>query len=213
MRKWVISCILALSAKVCVCPGEQSIREFRAAAPEQLEGKVPVGYGHVFVQAGRQNNIDPVLLAAISAHESGRWKSKTARQKNNWMGLMTRSGAKSFRTPEESIYYAADLLNRKPFKGQNTLSQIAPIYCNKSPGHWKASVLQLEHEFAAWPPLTPKTNNISPVTGVQVGGYAENRGTDLYRLAKEKGLKGIISKRKMSTYRPGKGSPDWLKIK
>jgi Mannosyl-glycoprotein endo-beta-N-acetylglucosaminidase len=148
MRKWVISSILALSAQLCACTGEESIREFRAVDPEQLEGKVPVGYGHVFVQAGRQNNIDPVLLAAISAHESGRWKSKTARQKNNWMGLMTRSGAKSFRTPEESIYYAADLLNRKPFKGQNTLSQIAPIYCNKSPGHWKASVLQLEHEFA-----------------------------------------------------------------
>ena len=148
MRKWVISCILALGAQLFVCTGEESIREFRAVGPEQLEEKVPVGYGHVFVEAGRQNNIDPVLLAAISAHESGRWKSKTARQKNNWMGLMTRSGAKSFRTPEESIYYAADLLNRKPFKGQNTLSQIAPIYCNKSPGHWKASVLQLEHEFA-----------------------------------------------------------------
>ena len=148
MRKWVISCILALGAQLCVCTGEESIREFRAVDPEQLEEKVPAGYGHVFVQAGRQNNIDPVLLAAISAHESGRWKSKTARQKNNWMGLMTRSGAKSFNIPEESIYYAADLLNRKPFKGQNTLSQIAPIYCNKSPGHWKASVLQLEHEFS-----------------------------------------------------------------
>jgi Mannosyl-glycoprotein endo-beta-N-acetylglucosaminidase len=148
MKKWVISCILALGTQLFVCTGGESIREFRAVDPEQLEEKVPVGYGHVFVQAGRQNNIDPVLLAAISAHESGRWKSKTARQKNNWMGLMTRSGAKSFNTPEESIYYAADLLNRKPFKGRNTLSQIAPMYCTKSPGHWKASVLQLEHEFS-----------------------------------------------------------------
>jgi ATP-dependent DNA ligase len=33
---------------------------------------------------------------------------------------------------------------------------------------------------------------ITPVTGIQVGGYVENRGTDLYRLTKEKGLESII---------------------
>ena len=42
---------------------------------------------------------------------------------------------------------------------------------------------------------------INPVPGIQVGGYVENRGIDLYRLAKEKGLEGIIAKRKTSTYR------------
>jgi bifunctional non-homologous end joining protein LigD len=54
---------------------------------------------------------------------------------------------------------------------------------------------------------------INPVPGIQVGGYIENRGIDLYRLAKAKGLEGIIANRKTSTYRPGKRSPDWLKIK
>jgi len=54
---------------------------------------------------------------------------------------------------------------------------------------------------------------IDAVPGIQVGGHVENRGIDLYRLAKEKGLEGIIAKRKTSTYRPGKRSPDWLKIK
>ena len=33
---------------------------------------------------------------------------------------------------------------------------------------------------------------ITPVPGIQVGGYMENHGTDLCRLAKEKGLEGII---------------------
>jgi bifunctional non-homologous end joining protein LigD len=47
---------------------------------------------------------------------------------------------------------------------------------------------------------------IAPIAGIQVGGYIENRGIDLYRLAKEKGLEGIIAKRKISTYRPGKRS-------
>jgi len=41
---------------------------------------------------------------------------------------------------------------------------------------------------------------ITPVPGIQVGGYVENRGTDLFQLAKEKGLEGIIAKRKRSTY-------------
>jgi bifunctional non-homologous end joining protein LigD len=54
---------------------------------------------------------------------------------------------------------------------------------------------------------------INPVPGIQVGGYVENHGIDLYRLAKEKGLRGIVAKRKTGTYRPGKRSPDWLKIK
>jgi bifunctional non-homologous end joining protein LigD len=54
---------------------------------------------------------------------------------------------------------------------------------------------------------------ITPVPGIQVGGYVENRGKDLFELAKEKGLEGIIAKRKNGVYWPGKRSPDWLKIK
>ena len=60
---------------------------------------------------------------------------------------MTRRGAKSFGTPKESIFYAAKLLNRRPFKDRNTLSRIAPIYCANRPGYWKASVLMWEHEL------------------------------------------------------------------
>ena len=54
---------------------------------------------------------------------------------------------------------------------------------------------------------------ITPVDGIRVGGYVANRGKDLFQLAKEKGLEGIIAKRKSSVYRPGRRSPDWLKIK
>src|SRR5258707_3352843 len=54
---------------------------------------------------------------------------------------------------------------------------------------------------------------ITPVDGIQVGSYVEKRGVELFRLAKEKGLEGIIAKRKGSTYQPGRRSPDWLKIK
>jgi bifunctional non-homologous end joining protein LigD len=54
---------------------------------------------------------------------------------------------------------------------------------------------------------------ITPIAGLQVGGYIEKHGTDLFRLAKEKRMEGIIAKRKASIYRPGKRSSDWLKIK
>src|SRR5215469_14360654 len=148
MKKWAISYIVLVLLSVCA--GEESIRGFRAVDPVELERKVPRGYGKVFVQAGRENNIDPVFLAAISAHESGQWKSKVARQKNNWMGLMSRRGSKSFGTPRESIFYAAKLLNRKPFQGRNTLSEIAPSYCATTPKYWESSVIHWKQELQEW---------------------------------------------------------------
>jgi bifunctional non-homologous end joining protein LigD len=54
---------------------------------------------------------------------------------------------------------------------------------------------------------------ITPVPRIQVGGYVHKRGKDLFRLAKENGLEGIIAKRKASVYRSVKRSSDWLKIK
>jgi hypothetical protein len=39
------------------------------------------------------------------------------------------------------------------------------------------------------------------------------RNPSFIALVKEKELEGIIAERKTSTYRPGKRSPDWLKIK
>ena len=129
MKKRAISYILAFIVLPFLCAGEESVRGFRAVDPVGLERKVPRGYGQVFVEAGRENNIDPVFLAAISAHESGQWKSRMARRKNNWMGLVSRRGPKSFGTPQESIFYAAELLNRKPFQGmeQETVSKAALI--------------------------------------------------------------------------------------
>jgi hypothetical protein len=42
---------------------------------------------------------------------------------------------------------------------------------------------------------------ISPVAGIQVGGYLEKRGVELFELAKEKGVEGIIAKRKSVSVR------------
>jgi hypothetical protein len=149
MKKLIVGTVLLLSLQLPVRAVEENIRVFRSVNPLDLEKKVPAGYGRVFVEAGRQYNLDPILLAAISGHESGAWKSKAARLKNNWMGLMTGRGTKRFAKSEESIFYAAQLLNRKPFKGRNTLSQIAAVYCASNPGYWKACVLDWEHRLGA----------------------------------------------------------------
>jgi bifunctional non-homologous end joining protein LigD len=54
---------------------------------------------------------------------------------------------------------------------------------------------------------------LKPSTGVQLGTYVEDKGKTLFNLTKEKGMEGIIAKRKDSLYRPGKRTSDWLKIK
>src|SRR3984893_8606989 len=103
MRLWAILA-LAFGLQISSRASEENMRTVRAIDPNQLDTKVPHAFGRVFVEAGRQNNIDPLILAAISAHESGAWKRRTARLKNNWMGLMARKGAKRFETPEASIF-------------------------------------------------------------------------------------------------------------
>jgi hypothetical protein len=139
MRTWAILAI-ALGLQLSSRATEENVRTFRAIDPDRLDARVPHGFGRVFVEAGRRNNLDPLILAAISAHESGGWKSRAARLENNWMGLMTRRGPKRFATPEASILYAAELLNRRPFRGHYSLASIAPIYCATNPANWKRSV-------------------------------------------------------------------------
>jgi hypothetical protein len=148
MKSWIICNLLIFGWPMSMRASEESFRIFHPVDPVKLERKVPAGYGTVFVEAGRANNIDPILLAAISAHESGAWKSAAARSKNNWMGLMTRSGTKRFAKSEQSIYYAAELLNRRPFKGRNTLSEIASVYCASAPSQWRSCVLRWERRLA-----------------------------------------------------------------
>src|SRR5260221_11837135 len=54
---------------------------------------------------------------------------------------------------------------------------------------------------------------VKPRAAIQLGSYVEDEGKALFNLTKEKGMEGIIAKRKDSIYRPGKRTSDWLKIK
>ncbi|HEX3444242.1 MAG TPA: hypothetical protein VHS80_05960 [Chthoniobacterales bacterium] len=54
---------------------------------------------------------------------------------------------------------------------------------------------------------------VKPTAGIQVGTCIESEGKELFDLTKQKGMEGIIAKRKNSVYRPGVRTSDWLKIK
>ena len=54
---------------------------------------------------------------------------------------------------------------------------------------------------------------IKPTTGVQLGTYLEGEGRALFDIIRQKGMEGIIAKRKASICRPGARTSDWLKIK
>ena len=54
---------------------------------------------------------------------------------------------------------------------------------------------------------------IKPIAGIQLEGYVEGKGRELFDLTKQKGMEGIIAKRKESIYRPAVRTSDWLKIK
>lgn len=48
---------------------------------------------------------------------------------------------------------------------------------------------------------------------VTISDFVEEKGEDYYKAALEKGIEGVIAKRKNSSYQPGFRSSDWLKIK
>jgi bifunctional non-homologous end joining protein LigD len=54
---------------------------------------------------------------------------------------------------------------------------------------------------------------VKPMVGIQVGTYGDGEGKALFKLIKEKGMEGIVAKKKNSIYQPGKRTSDWLKIK
>src|SRR5690606_9288168 len=62
--------------------------EFIIAFNEQFEGKGALeGTGDLFINVAYQNEIDPVLLASISLHETGNGTSSLLVEKNNPGGL------------------------------------------------------------------------------------------------------------------------------
>ncbi|MBT9449544.1 glucosaminidase domain-containing protein [Akkermansia glycaniphila] len=88
-----------------------------------------------------EHGIDPVLMEAIIRFESGNGKSKAARQKNNFGGLMRkRGGLQKFETPEQGVEAVAVLLEKYRASGLTSVESIGRRYCRRSTGRWVRNI-------------------------------------------------------------------------
>ena len=84
-----------------------------------------------FIDAGRQYNIDPRFLAAVSMLETTNGTSKAFTDgRNNAMGTSNSVGPIGFSSVRESIFTQANSLTREggKYSGANTIEQIGAIY-------------------------------------------------------------------------------------
>lgn len=114
--------------------------------------------GQAFLDAAQKNNIDPVILASIAFHETGRGSSKMVRERNNPGGLYNSKAGTFFTYPslEDGIDAMASNLFRLYFsQGLVTIEQIgakyAPIGAANDPNglnlHWVPAVTKFMAEF------------------------------------------------------------------
>ena len=113
-----------------------NFKQFREIDEAKLKAALPPQAQHLakdFIEAGRKNNIDPLVLVAISKHETGNWTSSAFRNKNNAMGISSSSGPKRFDSAASSIdQMARGLANPNGYyKNATTIKQLWSIY---SPG-------------------------------------------------------------------------------
>lgn len=71
-----------------------------------------------------------MIVVSISAHETGYWKSKLFKNKNNFGGITSKGGFKKYDTFEEGLEGLVNLLQKYYFgQGRNTIEKIGAKYC------------------------------------------------------------------------------------
>lgn len=81
---------------------DQSVLEVAEVLNKTFEGAL-AGQGELFAILCMEKGMDPYLAAAISAHETANGKSSAARNKNNFGGIMCKSGLCTYSTKEVGI--------------------------------------------------------------------------------------------------------------
>ena len=101
-------------------------------------------------------NKQAYLLIAISRHETGNWTSSAFKNKNNFGGLMSSNGLKSYSSFDEGLEAFVSLLKNRYFnKGLTTIEKIQPVYCpigakndhNNLNKYWKTNVTKYYNEY------------------------------------------------------------------
>jgi len=82
--------------------------------------------GDLFISVARDNDICPIVLAAIAMHESANGNSKFSRERNNVFGIYLRGKYHYFNSVDECVKYAGKLLGGKMYcGGRNYTVQLA----------------------------------------------------------------------------------------
>jgi hypothetical protein len=116
---------------------EQFKKEKVIQAIDNNLGGLLNGKGAVFYDAGQQNNVNPMLMAAISVHETASGNSKVLRECNNVAGINWTSNNEPhigryrvFSSIDDSIYNLAYLLNNYYIQqGRTTIDSIGRKFC------------------------------------------------------------------------------------
>lgn len=167
---------------------------------EQMNGGLEnagvfTGRGDLFITAAESWGIDPVLMAAIALHETGRGTSNAVVTKKNPGGLMDpRTGSKQlyvFDSLEDGLDVMAKTLHNRIIKdGHNTIPKLGQVYApvgadndpNGLNSHWIPTITTLVADFGG---LTmncevsdgqlvmdvPEGTFVIPTTGRQTSPY------------------------------------------
>lgn len=113
---------------------DDSYRQQRSVDVDALKALLPrqaQPLAQAFVAAGEKYNVDPLLLTAISKHETGSWTSNAFRNKNNAMGVSNSRGPIHMASREASIDKMASLIGSTtsgPYKDADTFRDLWSIY-------------------------------------------------------------------------------------
>lgn len=112
---------------------EHQFKQFREVDEAKLRAALPAQAKDLakdFIEAGRKNNIDPLVLVAISKHETASWTSSAFRNKNNAMGISSSTGPRRFDSASTSIDQMARGLAKPDgyYRNATTLKQLWGIY-------------------------------------------------------------------------------------
>jgi len=103
-------------------------------------------------------------------------------------------------------------------RGQNTKSRDIDDMARKFPATYIIfDILEKEGKELLDVPLMERKkileNSVNEGKFVVLSLFVEETGVDYFRAALEKGVEGVMAKKKQSSYEPGKRSNNWLKLK
>ena len=156
MTKFILTIICAI-AVIFNCDAYQQNFDVRTpsnVSVEKLEkkfkGSALQGTGIYFLEAQEKYGINAVFLASIAMHESANGKSRNARTKNNFFGIMKNGRLRKFESKRDCIMFAANNLTRKGGlyfgKKRYTIRSIGKKYATCP--HWSTRVIKHMKTFS-----------------------------------------------------------------